>query len=100
MGTLIDLDDYAREQWDTFCRATEEMNDAKVRREKAKEALFTFFEAHDADTGVIENRPAVRYERTDRHVIDTERLRKEAPFLYRQYAKISTARYLRTVDGA
>lgn len=97
MPTLIPLDDYAEQALAEYLAAETAEAEAKAQRVKAREALLAFFRLHDADTGTIDGQPVCRLVRSDREIVDSERLRNEEPFTYRRFLKLSTAYYVRVV---
>jgi hypothetical protein len=99
MGTVIPLDDHAREALDEYVSATAVMDEASQRRDKARATLIEFFMAHDADTGTVDERPLVRLLTFDRTDLNVTELKRQAPYMYRRFERVTTVRQLRMLAG-
>lgn len=97
MPKEIALDDYAQEALAEYLSAAAAEAEAKAKRIKARETLLALFKMHDADVGLIDGTPVCRLVRSDRDIIDSQRLQAEEPFIYRRFLKPSVAYYIREV---
>lgn len=95
----IPLDEYAEECFRSYVDSAYDMEEARQRKDKARDALIAFFASNEAEIGTIEGKPVVRVIRSDREVCDVGRLKREEPFTYRRFVKVSPVAFIRLVDG-
>lgn len=95
----IALDDFAQQALAEYLDAQRTEAEAKARRLKARDILLDVFRLHDAEIGTVNDKPACRLVRSDREIVDTDRLRDEQPYTYARYRKMSTAYYVREIRG-
>ena len=93
----VPLDDYAREAFAAFLEAKSARHDAEVAVSKARHVIVEFLEQSDADVGMVDGLPVCHLSKYEVFNIDSERLRKERPYIAREYGKPYQVRRISSV---
>lgn len=93
----VALDDYAREAFDTFVSASEQIDQWSEVKAKARDMLVTYLRHHEADAGTLSGHPVIRLISFDQLRLDIAALKEAEPYTYRKFVRRVPVEQLRLV---